>query len=130
MSRPNSYVIDFGAWVGPTAMFASSYAKHVYALEPDPGAYSELYWNIMMNPHIAQKTSLFQLCISDSRAPLTMFGFPAGSMVTMHNRTGSNDHQQEGFATFTVACMTLDDFLQEQQIPPEEIGLIKIDTEV
>lgn len=33
-SRPNSVYIDFGAWVGPTALFASSYAKHTYAMEP------------------------------------------------------------------------------------------------
>ena len=32
--KPNSVYVDFGAWVGPTAIFASSYARKVYALEP------------------------------------------------------------------------------------------------
>ena len=35
---PNSLYLDFGAWVGPTAIFASSYAKHVYAMEPGESA--------------------------------------------------------------------------------------------
>ena len=68
--KPNSVYLDFGAWVGPTAIFASSYAKHVYAMEPDPGAFNELYYNVHMNPHISRNTEVFQLCISDGPGEL------------------------------------------------------------
>ena len=32
---PGATYIDFGAWIGPTALFAASYANRVFALEPD-----------------------------------------------------------------------------------------------
>ena len=37
--RAGTTYIDFGSWIGPTVLFAAPYAAHVYALEPDTGAY-------------------------------------------------------------------------------------------
>ena len=76
-------MIDFGSWLGPTVLFAAPYAKkvrgrrlhpsavcvspptlrlfpppQVYSMEPDIGAYEELYWNIKYNPDRAAKISL------------------------------------------------------------------------
>jgi hypothetical protein len=44
-----TYVIDFGAWIGPTALFLASRAKKVVALEPDPAAFVELQLNAALN---------------------------------------------------------------------------------
>lgn len=41
--------LDVGAWIGPTALYASRKANRVYAFEPDPVAYTELTENIRLN---------------------------------------------------------------------------------
>lgn len=42
-------VIDFGAWIGPTAIFSSKFCSQVHALEPDPIAFSALVANVNLN---------------------------------------------------------------------------------
>ena len=45
-------ILDIGAYVGDTALyFASTGARHVYAVEPHPIAYNELLENIKLNNH-------------------------------------------------------------------------------
>lgn len=130
--RPNSVYIDFGAWVGPTALFASSYAKAVYAMEPDPGAYYELYWNVKMNPAIASKAQTAQLCISDSAGVLEMHGELGSSMSTLLEYPGAEDHRKNNntnYADFKVECMSLQTFLDSRGINIADVGLIKMDTE-
>lgn len=41
--------IDFGAWIGPTSLYASRYCKRIIAFEPDPAARAELERNIALN---------------------------------------------------------------------------------
>lgn len=130
--KPNSVYIDFGAWVGPTAIFASQYARATYALEPDPGAYGELYWNVHMNPHVKSRTKVFPLCISDAAGFLEMHGQLGSSMSTLLSYPGAEDHRKNndsGYADFQVQCMTLPNFLEEQGIDARDIALIKMDTE-
>ena len=130
--RPNSVYIDFGAWVGPTALFASSYAKAVYAMEPDPGAYYELHWNVKMNPSIASKAETAQLCISDAAGVLEMHGELGSSMSTLLEYPGADDHRKNNntnYADFKVECMTLQTFLDNKGINIGDVGLIKMDTE-
>jgi len=131
-SKPNSVYVDFGAWVGPTAIFASSYARKVYALEPDPGAYNELHYNVAMNPHISRNTETAQLCISDSPGTLMMHGELGSSMSTLLHYPGAEEHIKNNntyYADFPVECGTLQMFLESRDISPTEVGLIKMDTE-
>lgn len=43
-NKENTY-IDIGAWIGPTVLYGACVSKHVYAIEPDPAAVSQLKKN-------------------------------------------------------------------------------------
>lgn len=47
--NPERPMLDIGAWIGPTALYASKRAKKVYAFEPDPVAYFFLIQNLALN---------------------------------------------------------------------------------
>lgn len=53
--------LDIGAWVGPTAIYASFISKSVVAVEPDPVAFSFLEKNIELN-NIKNIKSLNKAC--------------------------------------------------------------------
>lgn len=46
---PESVMLDIGAWIGPTSMYAASRARQVFAFEPDPVAYKSLVQNLDFN---------------------------------------------------------------------------------
>lgn len=46
---PESVMLDIGAWIGPTALYAASRAEQVFAFEPDPVAYNGLTENLALN---------------------------------------------------------------------------------
>jgi FkbM family methyltransferase len=128
----NSNYVDFGAWVGPTALFASSYAKHVYALEPDPGAYQELYWNVKMNPNVLSKITTFPMCIADKPGTILMHGIIGSSMPSLLDDPNAEQHRRDnttGYADFPVECTTLDLWMNKQGLTAKDVALIKMDTE-
>ena len=69
MTAPQNDIIliDFGMWIGPTALFGSRYAKAVYGIEADPVAYAEAARNVAMNNNDtnAENIHLRHACISD-----------------------------------------------------------------
>ena len=83
LRRPGATYIDFGSWIGPTVLFSTPYAGKVYALEPDPLAYKQVYWNVKANPHIAAKVTVQNLCISNSSGKISMWGVQGDSMSTL-----------------------------------------------
>ena len=56
--------IDIGSWIGPTVLYGSYLARKVYAIEPDPVAYSELKKNVTLNLPDSENISLFKICIA------------------------------------------------------------------
>jgi FkbM family methyltransferase len=46
---PGDRVIDVGAWIGPTALYAASLGGDVVAYEPDPKAVAEMRTNLELN---------------------------------------------------------------------------------
>ena len=129
--KPGSIYIDFGAWVGPTVFFASSYARMTYAMEPDPSAYAELYWNVHNNPHILERTKVSPLCISHFAGHIQMTGVLGASMSTtmrIPDRIREEDNQLK-YTNFQVECTTLPNFLATEGIDVHDIALIKIDME-
>lgn len=46
---PKTVMLDIGAWIGPTSLYAASRAKKIFAFEPDPVAYNSLVQNIDLN---------------------------------------------------------------------------------
>lgn len=125
-ARPG-VVIDFGAWVGPTAIAAARLnSTHVYALEVDPVAFTELVTNVASNPAVAAKTSTFFLGITD-RVALTTF-----SVGTCSERIGDSCSSMVTAAkatTWQTQCMPLGSFAAAAGILRGDISLIKIDVE-
>jgi len=67
--------IGFGAWVGPTALFAAHRAKYVFVFEPDPFCFSDLWANFVLNPHVTtNKVTLHRQCISNKRELASFLG--------------------------------------------------------
>jgi FkbM family methyltransferase len=46
---PTTVVLDVGAWIGPTTLYAAGRAARVIAFEPDPVAFAELCANVRAN---------------------------------------------------------------------------------
>jgi len=46
---PERPMLDIGAWIGPTVLYAAKRAKQVYAFEPDPAAFISLVQNLELN---------------------------------------------------------------------------------
>jgi FkbM family methyltransferase len=125
----NTTVIDFGAWIGPTVLFAANLAKRVFAFECDPYAMTELSRNVLLNPHLSYKISLSSLCISDKRQRLKMSG-AGGSGSTVESV--SSDHFKDVSAVVSgieweVDCVPLEDIIAQNQITGDVF--VKIDTE-
>lgn len=67
--KPDKTYIDIGAWIGPTVLYGAQLAKHCFAFEPDPVAFSELFSNISRNPEINNIT-LFKNAIAPTIGPI------------------------------------------------------------
>lgn len=47
--KPDGVMLDIGAWIGPTALYAAKRTKEVFAFEPDPVAFNKLCQNLELN---------------------------------------------------------------------------------
>ena len=57
--RPGSTVLDIGAWIGSTILFALACgAEKVVAVEPNPGSYRAINFMISLNPDLGSKILL------------------------------------------------------------------------
>ena len=52
---PGDVVVDVGAWIGPTALFAAARGATVLAYEPDPVALGSLRRNLDANPSLRER---------------------------------------------------------------------------
>lgn len=116
-------VIDFGAWIGPTTLYAAHFAKQVFALEPDIVAYQELHRNINLNAERLRNVHPYHRCISTKREVVIMNAGPLGhgdSMSTVNRSAGAN-------RVLPVQCDTIAHFVREFKI--QMPVFIKVDTE-
>lgn len=118
--RPTECYVDFGAWIGPTALYAAHYSHHVYAIEPDPMAYSALVANVQKNSQLAQRIKPYFECINGQEGPVTLRG--RGDSGSRANHPAG-----EGVLEWTIRCRTLKQFLVEEGAGTPR--LIKIDVE-
>ena len=117
-------VIDFGAWIGPTSLYAAHFAKQVIALEPDIVAYAELHRNVQLNSDRLKNVHLYHRCISTRREAVTMNrgpNAPGDSMSTVNRNSGANSNG------IPVQCDTLDKLSAEFSL--QGPLFVKVDTE-
>jgi FkbM family methyltransferase len=79
-------MIDFGAYIGFTALYAASRGAEVFAFEPNPAAHDLLARNVAANPGLAQNMHLFRegLGARDGHAAL---------FAKAHADSGASIHQ-------------------------------------
>lgn len=118
--QPDSIVLDFGAWIGVTAMYAGHLSRHVYALEPDPVAYEAMAANIYVNPYLHDRVNIDHGCIATETRPMEFFLLNGGGSSGSSLTKGSGQ-------SVIVDCYTLKDWAIDKGL--SQIDFIKIDTE-
>ncbi|CUH63711.1 methyltransferase, FkbM family [Thalassovita gelatinovora] len=114
-------VLDIGAWIGPTALFCSRRAHHVYAFEPDPVAFRYLNWNVDLNGIGNISPLPVALSDRDGIARMGSFGDNRGdSQTSLLNP----EDKTTGIDAVTMSWDTLG-----RQIDLERIRFVKIDIE-
>ena len=121
-----STVIDIGAQTGNMAVAYSLFADKVIAFEPNPATFEVLEKNSKLNPVIKP----FNYAISDEEGPLEFhysdYGFCNGGFATRtETGIGVTGHK----VPIDVYGVSLEKFLQENDIETDKISLIKIDAE-
>lgn len=130
--------IDIGAWIGPFVLYnASSYDK-VIAIEPDPVAIKRLQENISLNNF--DNITLIKKGLSNKNGK-SIFGGngPLGnSMSTLlvgdEDFLENNDYYKDKDSKnhtekVEIETITIESLIQEQNIDPKNISMIKMDIE-
>jgi len=133
-----SYV-DFGAWIGPTALFAANFAPRVLALEPHPRPAAILAANLFAlpaNAPLAARTRLFRECIASDAGTQTLLGDSGGdssrsrlaaAAAVAATHTGSRHKDGQDERGVSVPCRTLPQFVREEGA--RNLRLVKMDVE-
>ena len=117
--KPGSIVLDIGAWIGSTILFALACgAEKIIALEPNPESYETIRQFIQSNPDYSKRIELTNRAVSNRRETLSM-GLAEGESDTSTSGIAGND--------FEVEAITLNDIVKEYAL--EQIDLVKIDIE-
>jgi len=135
--------IDIGAWIGPTVLYSADKYKKIICFEPDPIAVSRLNENLSVNTF--KNVTLITKALSSYNGNSDFGGNGAlgNSMstllVSLDNKLDFfNDYgRNNGFLSYderardiiTVETITMDKVLEEYNVDPYKIGLIKMDIE-
>ncbi len=70
----DTVVLDIGAWIGPTSLYAAQKAKSIHAFEPDPAAFEVLEKNLQANADQEWKNRLrlHPIAVSPSKGTCRM----------------------------------------------------------
>jgi FkbM family methyltransferase len=63
LTGPQALLVDLGAWVGPTTLFAAAGGARVAAVEADPVALAWLRRNLALNPELAARVEVIDRAI-------------------------------------------------------------------
>lgn len=124
--RPEHHFLDLGAWVGSHSLFASTIAKRVTAVEPDPVAVAILEANTKGLP-----ISVGIGAIGGHNGTVTLgSGFLGASTTRANPEAGGGIGPWAEGHTFETPCCTLRKFVEEI-IVPRPVGplFIKMDIE-
>ena len=116
---PDDVVVDFGAWIGVTALYAGRLSRNVYALEPDPVAFEYMAANLYINPDLHERVRIEQTCIWIESQTKDFY---------LHEKAGSGSSLVVPIGKkVTLSCLTLRDWFITKQL--DRIDFIKMDTE-
>jgi len=111
--------LDIGAFIGPTALYASRLCAKVYCLEPDPHNYELLLKNIRLNG--ARNIRTREVGLYHENKTLS-FGNPDGLGTSGSSLLFSDEKN-----SVSITCVTLADALKHWDL--KKVKLAKIDIE-
>ena len=114
-----STYLDIGAWIGPTALYASGLAKEVHAVEPNPSVFQELSQNIKISGR--ENLIPYHLAISNETKK-----FRLGNKSNEHDSMSSLLLSESKYS-WEVQGKTFADFLNDIGNP--KVDFIKMDIE-
>lgn len=123
--RPDKFVLDIGAWIGPTVLIAFAHnAGHIYAVEGDPRNAHTLKRNCFNNL-LQDRVTIFNSCIYSKSDELMNFG------DSVHGASDPvEDSSVRSFGgNFKVQSTTLVDLIKTKNLAMGNCCLLKIDIE-
>ncbi len=113
-------MLDIGAWIGPTLLYAAGRTKLTLGFEPDPIAYQTLAKNIALNPQL-NVVRIFPVAIAGQHGQATMGSrTQAGDSMSSLLFAGETER-------WTVELRRIEEF--EQEWPAGAPLFVKIDIE-
>lgn len=124
--KPEHAFLDLGAWVGSHSLYASTIARHVLAVEPDPVAYAILEQNIK-----GHRIAACRGAITDYEGIITLGSGLLGASTTRANpNAGSGIGPWEEGQNFETPCTILRNFVDQSVLLCERGPMfIKLDVE-
>ena len=120
-------MIDFGAYIGFTALHAASRGVEVHAFEPNPAAYDLLVRNVAANPMLAHSMRLYQLAVGARDEDVVLYAKAHADSGASVHRTIERGAVIDGAPAATVRVRDAATVLRETGVNSET--LIKIDIE-
>jgi FkbM family methyltransferase len=121
--KPGSVMLDIGANIGTHTVYGllSGHFRRVVALEPEPGNFELLTWNLALNQMAARVTARQAAAgaAAETRR-LTLDRYNKGGHSLVAPRPG---------AGIAVSVLRMDDLLAELGVAAAEVGLAWIDVE-
>ena len=118
---PAHSYIDIGAFIGSTVLYGANIAKKVYAIEPDPIAFSELKRNVSLNPNLKDKIEIHQKCINNKSGQVRFGNIAKGGDST------SSLQFSDSKTSWIVDGVTFEEFIEKNNI--KNCNFIKMDIE-
>ena len=120
-------MVDFGAYVGFTTLYAANWDVDVFSFEPSPTNHELLVRNVAENPELAARIRLFRHGVGDSDGCLPLYAKAAadsGSSIFRDiEREGVVSARQDALVPLRDAAAVL------QELGVDQHTLIKIDIE-
>lgn len=120
----DTLVIDFGAWIGPTVLYAAQTAGLTVAFEPDQTAFATLRGNLQLNAEAewASRIRIFDEGIHPSGQPITI-GAPG-----KEGASTSGALFADGKTTWTIQTNRLQDVIAKHRGTHRKV-FVKMDIE-
>jgi FkbM family methyltransferase len=111
--------LDVGAWIGPTALYASRFCNRIIAIEPDLVAYQTLRENAALNGNVIR--AMYPVALMDYDGTVLLGSEEMGNSMTRLSAA------HPGCAVAEVLCETISTFVDDLEV--ERPIFIKMDAE-
>lgn len=120
-------MLDVGAHVGLTALYATAHGVSVTAFEPNPDTLDLLKENLRLNPSLAERITVVGAALSDTAGEAVLYAKAAADSGSSLHRTIERSGVLNGRAVGVVPLLDAATVLGALPLSPRT--LIKLDTE-